>query len=355
MTSSIVNTHEYPFHFDNPIRTEQNGKPGELRGVTLHLPNVRGKIPSIQASRMRTMILESYRDPAKIAAHVCTYDGLTSRLAEEAGFPFVFLAGYAVASSYGLPDTGYIALQEVCDKIQEAVRQVSVPVMADGDTGYGSPMNVKRTVESFARAGAAGIMIEDQTWPKRCGHTKGKSVVSRGEAFARMKAAVDARDEGLDIVIQARTDSYNTHGWEEAIYRANKFLEIGVDLVFIEALPDRDTMIRAVKEVKGPLCANIIEGGLTENMSAKDLAAIGMVTVAYPWTLVASHLRSTREALESLKKSFSIGKPEQILSYEEVCYGVGFNKYWALEERYKYDADGLVNGGEKSGPNGASA
>lgn len=101
MTSSIVNTHEYPFHFDNPIRTEQNGKPGELRGVTLHLPNVRGKIPSIQASRMRTMILESYRDPAKIAAHVCTYDGLTSRLAEEAGFPFVFLAGYAVASSYG--------------------------------------------------------------------------------------------------------------------------------------------------------------------------------------------------------------------------------------------------------------
>ncbi|KAJ4229196.1 hypothetical protein NW759_003920 [Fusarium solani] len=322
MTSSIVNTHEYPFHFDNPIKTEQNGKPGELRGVTLHLPNVRGKIPSIQASRMRTMILESY----------------------QAGFPFVFLAGYAVASSYGLPDTGYIALQEVCDKIQEAVRQVSVPVMADGDTGYGSPMNVKRTVESFARAGAAG-----------CGHTKGKSVVSRGEAFARMKAAVDARDEGLDIVIQARTDSYNTHGWEEAIYRANKFLEIGVDLVFIEALPDRDTMIRAVKEVKGPLCANIIEGGLTENMSAKDLAAIGMVTVAYPWTLVAAHLRSTREALESLKKSFSIGKPEQILSYEEVCYGVGFNKYWELEERYKYDANGLTNGGKKSGQNGASA
>ncbi|RSL51505.1 hypothetical protein CEP54_011367 [Fusarium duplospermum] len=182
-----------------------------------------------------------------------------------------------------------------------------------------------------------------------------KTLRVRGEAFARMKAAVDTRDEGLDIVIQARTDSYNTHRWEEAIYRANKFLEIGVDLVFIEALPDRDSMIRAVKEVKGPLCANIIEGGLTENMSAKDLAAIGMVTVAYPWTLVAAHLRSTREALESLKKSFSIGKPEQILSYEEVCYGVGFNKYWELEERYKYDANGLTNGGEKEGQNGAGA
>ncbi|KAJ4156354.1 hypothetical protein NW754_007980 [Fusarium falciforme] len=240
MNSSIVNTHEHPFHFDNPIKTEQNGKPGELRGVSL----------------------------------------------------FIYPT---------LPDTGYIALQEVCDKVQDAVRQVSVPDMADGDTAYGSPMNAKRTLESFARAGAAA-----------CGHTKGKSVVSRGEAFICMKAAVDARDEGLDIVIQARTDSYNTHGWEEAIYRANKFLEIGVDVVFIEALPDRDTMIRAVKELKGPLCANIIEGGLTENMSAKDLAAIGMVTVAYPWTLVAAHLRSTREAFESLKKSFSIGKPEQI-------------------------------------------
>lgn len=344
MTSKIVNTHEYPFHFDDPVRVEDDGKSGELKDVTVHLPNVRGKIPSIQASRLRTMFLESHSNPTKIAAHVCTYDGLSSRLAVEAGFPFVMLAGYAVASSYGLPDTGYIAMQEVCDKIQEATRQVSVPVMADGDTGYGSPMNVRRTVECFARAGAAGVMIEDQTWPKRCGHTKGKSVVSRGEAFARMQAAVDARNEGLDIVIQARTDSFNTHGWEEALYRANEFLRIGVDLVFIEALPDRESMVRAVQEVNGPICANIIEGGLTENMSAKDLAEIGMCTVAYPWTLVAAHLKSTREALESLKGSFTTGKPEQILSYDEVCLGVGFNKYWNLEETYKFDADGLTNG-----------
>lgn len=181
--------------------------------------------------------------------------------------------------------------------------------------------------------------------PLGCGHTKGKSVVSRGEAFARIQAAVDARNEGLDIVIQARTDSYNTHGWDEAIFRAREFLRIGVDLVFIEALPDRDSMVRAVKEVGGPICANIIEGGLTENMSAKDLAEIGMVTVAYPWTLVAAHLKSTREALESLKRSFNVGKPEQILSYDEVCYGVGFNKYWEQEEKYKFDANGLTNQG----------
>ena len=112
-------------------------------------------------------MLEAHEDPSKIIAHVCSYDGLSSRLVEEAGFPIVFLAGYPMASSFGLPDTGYIAFQEVAAKIQEVTRQVSVPILVDGDTGYGSPMNVRRTVEGFAKAGAAGIMIEDQAWPKR--------------------------------------------------------------------------------------------------------------------------------------------------------------------------------------------
>ena len=143
-----------------------------LTDAPLTLKNVRGRIPSLQASRLRTMMLQAASDPSKILAHCCSYDGLSSRLVEEAGFPMVFLAGYPVSSAYGLPDTGYIAMAEMCDKIQEAVRQVSIPVMADGDTGYGSPMNVKRTVESYANAGAAGIMIEDQTWPKSKGECK---------------------------------------------------------------------------------------------------------------------------------------------------------------------------------------
>lgn len=166
MSKSIVNTTPYPFQFSAPT-LEKSGKPGQIEDVSGTLKNVRGKIPSIQASALRTMMLEAHRDPTKILAHCCSYDGLSSRLVEEAGFPMVFLAGYPVSSAYGLPDTGYIAMAEMCDKIQEAVRQVSVPVMADGDTGYGSPLNVKRTVESYALAGAAGVMIEDQTWPKR--------------------------------------------------------------------------------------------------------------------------------------------------------------------------------------------
>lgn len=130
------------------------------------LPNTRGAIPTPQTSHLRTLMLSAHSDRSKILAFPCSYDGLSSRLIEEAGFPMLFLSGFAVASSHGLPDTGYIAMAEMCDKIQETVRVTSLPVMVDGDTGYGSAMNVKRTVEAFASAGAAGVMIEDQRWPK---------------------------------------------------------------------------------------------------------------------------------------------------------------------------------------------
>ncbi|KAJ6183950.1 hypothetical protein N7519_005251 [Penicillium mononematosum] len=334
MSSSTV---PYPFHFDSLAETATGSTDGKTADLTLALKNVRGKIPSLQASRLRTMMLEAHNDPAKIIAHACSYDGLSSRLVEEAGFPIVFLAGYAVASSYGLPDTGYIAMAEMCDKIRDAVRQVSVPVMADGDTGYGSPMNVKRTVESFASAGAAGVMIEDQQWPKRCGHTKGKSVVSRGEAFARIQAACDARNEGKDIFILARTDAL-IHGWEEAMARAQEFKRLGVDAIFVEALPDAEAMKRCAEEIDIPIFGNIIEGGKTENLSAKDLAGLGYSAVAYPWTLVAAHLKSVRSALDGLKQSMLVGAPPMILTYDQVCEGVGFNKYWDREEKYKFDA-----------------
>ncbi|KAF4988036.1 hypothetical protein FDECE_15206 [Fusarium decemcellulare] len=332
----------YPFTFDTGHQIQAQRKSNAAETVTLTLPNVRGRLPSAQASRLRSMWLESYADKTKILAFPCSYDALSSRLIEEAGFPLLFLSGYAVASTHGLPDTGYIAMQEMCDKIQETVRQSTLPVMVDGDTGYGGPLNVKRTVENFALAGAAGVMIEDQTWPKRCGHTKGKSVVSREEAFARIQAACDARDNGLDIFILARTDSLIL-GWDEAMYRAKEFQRIGADAIFVEALPDRAAMRRAIEEIKMPMLANIIEGGLTENLSALELAELGFSAVAYPFTLVAAKLKSIREALQALKASLPVGPPPMILSAEEVCRGVGFNSYWELEKRYAYTDDGQSN------------
>ena len=146
MSKSIVNTNPYPFHFEanKPAAiTSEGGK------VNIQLPNCRGTIPSIQASKVRAMIQEAHEDPSKIVAHVCSYDALSSRLCEEAGFPLVFLAGYAVASAFDLPDTGYIAFQEMAGKVQEVYRAVNVPILVDGDTGYGAPMNVRRTVQGF--------------------------------------------------------------------------------------------------------------------------------------------------------------------------------------------------------------
>jgi PEP phosphonomutase and related enzymes len=160
-----------------------------------------------------------------------------------------------------------------------------------------------------------------------CGHTKGKSVVSRGEAFARIQAACDARNGGKDIFVLARTDAL-IHGWEEAMARAQEFKRIGVDAIFVEALPDAEAMKRCAEEIDIPVFGNIIEGGKTENLSAKDLAALGYSAVAYPWTLVAAHLKSVRSALDGLKQSMLVGAPPMILTYDQVCEGVGFNKYW---------------------------
>lgn len=142
-----------------------------------------------------------------------------------------------------------------------------------------------------------------------------------------MQAACDARNEGRDIFILARTDAL-MHGWDEAMARAQEFKRIGADAIFVEALPDRAAMKRVVEELDIPVLANIIEGGKTENLSAKELAELGFSAVAYPWTLVAAHLKGIRDALDNLKKSMTVGAPPMILSYDEVCEGVGFNKYW---------------------------
>lgn len=161
-------------------------------------------------------------------------------------------------------------------------------------------------------------------------------MVSRSEAYARWQAAVDARNEGLDIWIMARTDSL-IMGYEEALERAKQAIKIGVDCVFVEALPDGDTMLRLRQDLDFPVFANIIEGGKTENLSAKKLGELGYCSVAYPWTLVAAKLKSIRETLESIKGSFMVGKPPTVLSYSEVCDGVGFNKYYEMEEKYQYE------------------
>ncbi|CAN6659421.1 hypothetical protein TRVA0_031S01266 [Trichomonascus vanleenenianus] len=318
----------YPFKFTEPAI--EYSRKGNDAVVTYR--NSKGRIPTVMASRLRTIMIEARNDPSKIAAVACAYDGFSSRQIAEAGFPFVFLSGYSMAASMGYPDAGYIAYQDVVQRILEAGNQVDLPILVDGDTGYGGIASVYRTVQGFANAGAGGVMIEDQKWPKKCGHTRGKEVVDREEAFARVRAACAARDEGKDIFILARTDALIL-GYEEALARAKEFTRLGADAVFIEAMPDRATMERACKDVDNNMIANIIEGGKTENLSAVDLAALGFSAAFYPITLVSARTKATREALEDLKKTYTTGSPNMILPFSEVCEEVGFEKHWDIENR----------------------
>ena len=174
-----------------------------------------------------------------LALMPCCFDALSARLIQRAGFDLTFMSGFAVsAARLGAPDTGLISYGEMLDQGRNICASVDIPVLGDADTGYGNPINVKRTVNGYAQVGFACLMIEDQVAPKRCGHTRGKQVVERAEALTRIRAAVDARKEGRDILILARTDARATHGLEEALWRAQAFADLGADIVFVEAPRD---------------------------------------------------------------------------------------------------------------------
>ena len=204
------------------------------------------------------------------------HDAMSARLVEEAGFDLGFMSGFAVsASRLGMPDTGLISYGEMVEQGRNICRAVSIPLIGDGDTGFGSAQNIKRTLEGYASAGFACIMLEDQVAPKRCGHTEGKSVVGRDEALMRIRAAVDARDAGTDILIMARTDARACVSLDEAIARCQSFRKIGADISFLEAPVSEDEMRRYCAEVPGPKMANLIEGGKTPLLSPQQLEAIG--------------------------------------------------------------------------------
>jgi 2-methylisocitrate lyase-like PEP mutase family enzyme len=265
----------------------------------------------------------------------CCFDALSAKLIERAGFALTFMSGFAVsAARLGLPDTGLISYGEMLEQGQDICAAVNIPVIGDGDTGYGNAMNVRRTVRGYARAGFACIMIEDQEMPKRCGHTHGKSVVARPEALSRIRAAVDARKSGSDILIMARTDARQTHGLEEALWRCQAFVDLGADIVFLEAPHSRNEMERFCRETPGPKMANMLEQGDTPLLLPKELEAIGYKIAAYPLTLINSAVRAMARALERLKQG---EHPDGLLGFAELRDIVGFNEYDQELARYLPD------------------
>jgi PEP phosphonomutase and related enzymes len=293
--------------------------------------------------------MDGTRNDPKPILLPCCFDGLSARLVAKSGFEATFMTGFGVSGANGFPDTQLLSYDEmrkaatfVSEGLVSAARECNtrpIPCIADGDTGYGNALNVKRTLFGYGRAGMAGIMIEDQIAPKRCGHVAGKSVVSFDEAVMRIKAACDARDEyeemygkGTGPLVLARTDSLKIHGFEDAIERCLAFREVGCDMTFLEAPQTVDQMREYCERVSGPKLANMLEYGETPILPPEELAKIGYTMAAYPLTLLSASIKAMKKSLELIKN----GSPtdSMILSFGETKDIVGFTQYGVEEERY---------------------
>jgi 2-methylisocitrate lyase-like PEP mutase family enzyme len=283
------------------------------------------------ASRLRELLAQ----PGLLVIPSC-FDALSAKLIERAGFRLAFMSGFAVsAARLGLPDTGLISFGELLDQGRNLCAAVSIPVIGDGDTGFGNAVNVKRTVEGYARAGFAAVMIEDQVAPKRCGHTAGKDVVARDEALTRVRAAVDAREEGADILVLARTDARGPLGIDEALVRCRAFADLGADILFPEAPLSEREMERFCRELPLPVMANMVEEGLTPVLPPARLEALGFKLAAYPLTLLSAAVRAMQQALDALREQ---GTPPAMVGFAELQQIVGFSDYDQELSRYGDDS-----------------
>lgn len=267
----------------------------------------------------------------------CCWDALSAKMIGEAGFPFTFMSGFAVSGArLGLPDTGLISYAEMAAQMRDICAATPIPVIGDGDTGYGNALNVERTVKGYAQAGAACVMIEDQLAPKRCGHTKGKLVVDRAEALDRIRAAAYAREEvrraGGDILILARTDARATNGLDDAIWRANAFRDAGADILFVEAPQSEAEMARVTKEAPGIHMANMVEGGKTPIPPMSRLRELGFNLAIFPLTLFSSSMRAIAAGLADMKSERH--PADQLMSFDDLKRTVGFDAYYEAESRY---------------------
>jgi len=293
----------------------------------------------------------SRQDPKPILLPCC-YDGLSARLVARSGFEATFMTGFGVAGVNGYPDTqllSYDEMKRAASYVSEGLtsaameyKQTPIPCIADGDTGYGNALNVKRTVFGYGKAGMAGIMIEDQVAPKRCGHVAGKSVIGFEEAVLRVKAACDARDEyeelygeGTGPLILARTDSLKTNGFEHAIERCLAFREAGCDMTFLEAPQTVEQMKDYCRRVTGAKLANMLEFGDTPILPPEELKEMGYTMAAYPLTLLSASIKAMQQSLDLIKN----GQPtdDMILSFGETKDVVGFTQYGEEERRYSID------------------
>ena len=265
-----------------------------------------------------------------------TPNALFARVIAAHGFEAVYVTGAGIANmGFGIPDIGLVTLTELTDHVAAIADAVDIPILADADTGFGNALNVGRTVRSLARAGAAGIQIEDQVFPKKCGHFSGKQVIARNEMVQKIKAAVDARTD-QDLQIVARTDARATEGIDAAIARAQVYMEAGADVTFVEAPLDVAEMLRIADEIPVPQIANMVFGGLTPPLPQSELAKLGFGGVLYANTALQAALKSVNDVMAALRRDGSLTQvADRLAGFQERQQAVDKPRYDELEQRYR--------------------
>jgi methylisocitrate lyase len=238
------------------------------------------------------------------------FNALVARIAEQAGFKAIYLSGGALSASHGVPDVGLMSLTEFVDQARSIVQTTSLPLLCDADTGFGESLNVERTVQMFESAGAAGIHLEDQVLPKRCGHLSGKSLVEPAVMAAKIRAAVAARRDP-SFVIMARTDARGVNGFEDAVKRARVYIQAGADAIFPEAMESQEEFARFAREIDVPLLANMTEFGKSPNLDVATLQSLGYKMVLFPLTVFRVAMKAAEDALRALSAD---GHQRQLLS-----------------------------------------
>lgn len=263
------------------------------------------------------------------------YDALTATLCEQAGFEAVYLTGAGVSySTLGKSDVGLITMTEMADKAAYICDAVSIPVIADGDTGYGNALNVMRTVREYERAGVAAIQLEDQLFPKRCGHLANKALISADEMVAKIHAAVDARKDENFLII-ARTDARAVEGLEAAIERALRYEEAGADVIFVEAPTSEEELDQVARRLNKPLLANMVEGGKTPLVPAQRLQEMGYSIVIYPNSVTRVIAKAAADFYRELKQTGSTtGYADRMLTFDQLNQVLGLAQIRQLEQKY---------------------
>ncbi|HEX2169057.1 MAG TPA: oxaloacetate decarboxylase [Nitrososphaera sp.] len=278
---------------------------------------------------------EQLEDKNKIIVLPGVFDALSAKIAEHAGFEAMFQTGYgSSAALLGMPDFGLLNSGETVDNAMRIIRAVRVPVLVDADTGYGNPLNVWRLVRDLESIGAAGIFLEDQVWPKRCGHMIGKDVIPKDAYIPKLKAAIEAR-RSKDFIIVARTDARAPIGLEEAIERGKAYRKAGADVIFVEAPRSVEELKKVANEIDAPLVANMIEDGVTPNLSASELLQIGYRIAVFPLSALYSATFAMRKVLTELKNTGATKEARNIMvTFKDFNEFMDLDHFRDLEKRY---------------------